>query len=183
VIAESGSATAPRDVHSKKLRSFAGWRALVTGGSSGIGLELARELVKDGARVCIAARDERRLAEAARDLGASACFVRMDVAQAESVDSGVKAAIEALGGLDLLVNNAGYALPGYVDQLSDRDYVDMMAVNYFGTMQLSRRCLSHFIAQGHGRIVNVTSTLAFMGIFGFSAYCAAKFAVAVKKAK
>ncbi len=184
-MGESDSASTPRDVGAKKVRSFWGWRALITGGSSGIGLELARALLREGARVCIAARDEARLAEAVRDL--SACvppgsrppeFVVMDVADADSVASGVRAAIEALGGLDLLVNNAGYALPGYIDELPDRAYVDMMAVNYFGAMRLSRACLSHFMARGQGRIVNVTSMLGFMGTFGYSAYCASKYALA-----
>jgi 3-dehydrosphinganine reductase len=174
---EPGPASAPRDVNAKKVRSFSGWRALITGGSSGIGLELARALVQDGARVCIAARDEQRLAAAVHDLGASACFVVMDVSLPESVERGVEAAIQALGGLDLLVNNAGYALPGYIDELSDRAYVDMMAVNYFGAMRLSRACLAHFMAHGGGRIVNVTSMLGFMGTFGYSAYCASKYAL------
>lgn len=176
-MGEPDSERAPRDVNARKVRSFAGWRALITGGSSGIGLALAHALVAEGARVCIAARSEARLAEAARALGPSACFVVMDVSLAESVESGVKAAIEALGGLDLLVNNAGYALPGYVDELTDRAYVDMMAVNYFGAMRLSRACLSHFMARGTGRIVNVTSMLGFMGTFGYSAYCASKYAL------
>src|SRR5262245_60609472 len=141
-MAEESSARAPRDVNSRKIRSFAGWRALITGGSSGIGLELARALVREGASVCIAARDEQRLAAAVAELSASVpsgskppCCVAMDVADAESVARGAEAAIAALGGLDLLVNNAGYALPGYVDELSDRDYVEMMAVNYLGTMR------------------------------------------------
>lgn len=176
---------APRDVSANKVRSFAGFRALVTGGSSGIGLELSRALVREGARVCIAARDERRLEKAVAELRASVppggpapCYVCLDVAAPESVEAGVAAAIVALGGLDLLINNAGYAVTGYIDELSDQAYVDMMAVNFFGAMRLSRRCLSHFIAQGSGRIVNVSSMLGFMGTFGYSAYCASKYALA-----
>lgn len=177
------SAPAPLDVNSKKVKSFAGWRALITGGSSGIGLELARALVREGALVCIAARDEQRLSAAAQELNAAlpsggrACFVVMDVSRPDSIASGVQAAIEMLGGLELLVNNAGYALAGYVDELDDRAYVDMMAVNYFGAMRLSRQCLAHFMTQGQGRIVNVTSMLGFMGTFGYSAYCASKYAL------
>jgi 3-dehydrosphinganine reductase len=174
----------PRDVNAKKVRSFAGWRALVTGGSSGIGLELARALLREGAEVCIAARDGQRLEAAVADLATSVppggkppCFVRLDVSQPDSLASGVAQAIAQLGGLDLLVNNAGYALPGYIDEQDDSVYVDMMDVNYFGPMRLSRLCLSHFMAQGRGRIVNVTSMLGFMGTFGYSAYCASKYAL------
>jgi 3-dehydrosphinganine reductase len=173
-----------RGVNSKRVRSFSGWRALITGGSSGIGLELARALLREGACVCIAARDEERLSAASRELaeavpagGRPPCFVRMDVTSPEAVSAGLKTAIAQLGGLDLLVNNAGYALPGYIDELDDRAYVEMMAVNYFGPMRLSRECLRHFIAQGKGRIVNVTSMLGFMGTFGYSAYCASKYAL------
>ncbi|HYP91446.1 MAG TPA: SDR family oxidoreductase [Polyangiaceae bacterium] len=173
-----------RDVNASRVRSFAGWRALVTGASSGIGLELARALVKEGAAVCIAARDEPRLAAAVSDLSALAppgtpppCFVSMDVTSPEAIVSGVNQVVAKLGGLDLLINNAGYALPGYIDELDDRAYVEMMAVNYFGPMRLSRQCLEHFIAQGEGRIVNVTSMLGFMGTFGYSAYCASKYAL------
>jgi len=183
-MGESAQPATPQRVSAKKVRSFAGFRTLVTGGSSGIGLELARALVREGARVCIAARDERRLAAAIAELracvpagGTAPCSVRMDVTDPGSVSAGVKAVIAALGGLDMLVNNAGYALPGYIDELPDRAYVEMMAVNYFGPMRLSRHCLSHFIAQGGGRIVNVTSMLGFMGTFGYSAYCASKYAL------
>lgn len=171
------------DVNAKKVRSFAGWRALVTGGSSGIGLALARALVQGGAHVCLAARDQARLQQAQTELcalaapGVAVHYVVVDVAVAEQIGSAVQGAITKLGGLDLLINNAGYALPGYVDELADQAYVDMMAVNYFGPMRLTRACLAHFAAQGAGRIVNVTSMLGFMGTFGYSAYCASKYAL------
>lgn len=184
MMSQQSRAPGRRELRSKRIRSFAGWRALITGGSSGIGLALARALVREGARVCIAARDAERLAVAVRELEAAVppggeppCCVRMDLASPEGVAHGLKAALAALGGLDLLVNNAGYALPGYIDELDDGAYVQMMDVNYFGPMRLSRACLLHFMAQGGGRIVNVTSMLGFMGTFGYSAYCASKYAL------
>ncbi|HYQ15674.1 MAG TPA: SDR family oxidoreductase [Polyangiaceae bacterium] len=184
-MSEQLPARGRRDVNANKVRSFAGWRALITGGSSGIGLELARALVAEGALVCIAARDEQRLAAAVAELSAltppgvaAPCFVPMDVSSPEAIVKGVAFAVQALGGLDLLINNAGYALPGYIDELDDRAYVEMMDVNYFGPMRLSRQCLQHFVSQGEGRIVNVTSMLGFMGTFGYSAYCASKYALA-----
>lgn len=159
-------------------------RVLVTGGSSGIGFELARALLRDGAQVCIAARNAERLAEAVRRLHESApempmpSAVSLDVASEKAVSTGLAGAIESLGGIDMLINNAGYAEPGYIDELEDRAYVEMMAVNYFGPMRLCRACLPHFIRRGGGRIVNVTSMLGFMGTFGYSAYCASKYALA-----
>jgi 3-dehydrosphinganine reductase len=168
---------------SKRVSSFAGQRALVTGGSSGIGLSLAKALAQEGARVCVVARDPERLAQALSELQALApahppCMVVMDVTSPQAIACGLRDAIAALGGLDLLINNAGYAQPGYIDELDDQAYVDMMAVNYFGPMRLSRACLLHFMQQGGGRIVNVTSMLGFMGTFGYSAYCASKYAIA-----
>lgn len=170
-------------VGASKVKSFRGWRALVTGGSSGIGLALAKALVKDGAHVCIVARGATRLAEAEAELRASAApgtvvsHVALDVAHGEAIPTAVEKAVQQLGGLDLLINNAGYALPGYVDELSDQAYVEMMAVNYFGPMRLTRACLPYFVQQRAGRIVNVTSMLGFMGTFGYSAYCASKYAL------
>jgi 3-dehydrosphinganine reductase len=175
-----------RDVNSPRVTSFAGWRVFVTGGSSGIGLELARALVRDGAHVCIAARNRERLEQVVEELRSAApgdagnskpSFVVMDVASPDAVATGVDAAVASLGGLDLLINNAGYAVPGYIDELDDEAYVEMMAVNYFGPMRLSRACLRYFIEQRAGRIVNVTSMYGFMGTFGYSAYCASKYAL------
>lgn len=183
-MSEQAAPPSPRDVNSKRIGSFAGWRALITGGSSGIGFALAQALAREGARVCIAARDEPRLRSATQALAASTpagspppCFVQMDVTSTASIVAGLKQATSALGGLDLLINNAGYATPGYIDELSDSAYVEMMAVNYFGPMRLSRECLRLFSAQGGGRIVNVTSMLGFMGTFGYSAYSASKYAL------
>ncbi len=168
----------------KRIKSFVGQRVLVTGGSSGIGLELGRALAREGASVCIAARGADGLERALRELRTVAgpdaqppCSVVMDVSSPDSIAAGLQAALKALGGLDILINNAGYAQVGYIDELDDQAYVDMMAVNYFGPMRLVRACLPHFIAQGGGRIVNVTSMFGFMGTFGYSAYCASKFAI------
>ncbi len=172
----------PRQVNAARVKTFKDWRVLVTGGSSGIGLELASALLREGAQVCIAARDEERLRRAEQQLtsaapGAKVCSVVMDVASPEAIAAGVRETVTKLGGLDLLINNAGYALPGYIDELDDRAYVEMMAVNYFGPMRLARACLPYFAAQGGGRIVNITSMLGFMGTFGYSAYCASKYAL------
>ena len=170
------------DVNAARVKSFAGFRVLVTGGSSGIGLELSRALLREGAHVCIAARNEERLRAAVQELSApgsavSPHSVTMDVTSPDSIAAGVRDAVAALGGLDLLINNAGCALPGYVDELDDQAYVDMMAVNYFGPMRLARACLPYFFAQRAGRILNITSMYGFMATFGYSAYCASKYAL------
>lgn len=174
----------PAGVSAKRVESFAGWRVLVTGGSSGIGLSLSRALVAAGAHVCVLGRDAQRLQQALAELralaapGVTVCSVSLDVTVPDTIPGGVKRVVEELGGLDLLVNNAGYAEPGYIDEQSEQAHVDMMAVNYFGPMRLSRACLPYFVKEGGGRIVNVTSMLGFMGTFGYAAYCASKYALA-----
>ena len=166
---------------------YRGKRVLITGGSSGIGLATAIGLARRGADVAIAARDEARLASAAEEIrkaaldgGREAAVVvpiAMDVTSTASVEAGVKRALEALGGVDLVVNNAGYAQPGYIDQLAEADYVAMLEVNYLGAVRVIRALLPHFMERRQGAIVNVTSMLGFMGTFGYSAYCGSKYAL------
>lgn len=172
-------------VAARRVQSFAGWRVLVTGGSSGIGYALAQQLLQSGAHICIASRDRSRLQNACTELGKLApttqmapTFVVLDVNSPESISEAVRQVVEKLGGLDLLINNAGFAQTGYIDELPDSVYRSMMEVNYFGPARLCRAVLPYFRSQGYGRIVNVTSMLAFMGTFGYSAYSASKYALA-----
>jgi 3-dehydrosphinganine reductase len=167
------------------VRPFrAGCRVMITGGSSGIGFALARQLVERGAHVCIAARDPGRLETALTELRRLVrgpeqvvCSQSMDVTSPASVGAGIARILSTLGGLDVLINNAGYAMCGYVDEIEERAYEEMLAVNYLGPVRVIRALLPHFIAQRGGHIVNVTSMLGFMGTFGYGAYSASKFAL------
>lgn len=157
---------------------------MLTGGSSGIGLALGRKLVGSGAHICLVARDTERLAAAVEELRSLAlrgdqiiCSVPMDVTSEEAVTAGVPRVLEALQGLDLLINNAGWAAPGYVAEQDERVYQDMLAVNYLGPVRIIRALLPHFLGRRGGHIVNVTSMLGFMGTFGYSAYAGSKFAL------
>jgi short-subunit dehydrogenase len=171
---------------SNRFRSvFAGRRIMVTGGSSGIGRALAQQLVCAGAHVCIVARDEERLATVVGELRSMVCQAdqivcaeSIDVTSAVAVDRGTVRVLEALGGVDILINNAGYAICGYIDRLDAGAYDTMMAVNYHGPVNIVRALLPHFLARRSGHIVNVTSMLGFMGTFGYAAYCASKHALA-----
>jgi len=162
-----------------KLRRFYdGKRILVTGGSAGIGLSVAKLAARHGARVCIAARTPERLDAAVREIGHGATYVVMDVCDDGSVNDAVGRSMQALGGLDILINNAGYAHPGYVEALPFSVYSEMLDVNYLGMVRVIRATLDHFMGQRHGMIVNVSSMLGFMGMFGYTAYAGSKFAIA-----
>ena len=163
---------------------YAGKKVFITGGSSGIGKAAAILLAEWGASVAIAARGQERLDEALAEIRARAAgsgqrfaAVSLDVADREQVNGIVPQVIEALDGLDVLVNNAGIAHPATVLNTPDEVFDSMMRVNYFGTVNVTRAFLPHFYAQKSGAICNVASLLGFMGIYGYTAYAASKFTI------
>ncbi|MDX3907754.1 MAG: SDR family NAD(P)-dependent oxidoreductase [Pigmentiphaga sp.] len=156
-----------------------GRHALVTGGARGIGLAIARELLRSGAAVTLAGRDPATLDSAAAELaplGTVRC-VRMDVADAVSVDQGMGAATKAGGRIDVLVNNAGQAGSAAVAKTDDALWARMLAVNLSGTFYCSRAVLPAMLQAGWGRIVNVASTAGLIGYAYTAAYCASKHGV------
>lgn len=166
------------------MSSFEGKKAFITGGSSGIGKALAIALAQQGAHVWIAARRQSTLDEALAEIKQAARSpeqklgtISLDVADAAACQAAAAAVLEGLGGLDLLVNNAGIAKPAYLHEHDAELFESMMRVNYFGTVNVTMAFLAHFRAQGSGHVANVSSTLGFLGIFGYAAYAASKFAI------
>ena len=161
---------------------FAGKKILITGGSAGIGLATARRALGAGANVCIASRSRDRLEAAAKELtaagGAEPHPVKMDVRDEASVEHGVAAARERLGGLDIVISNAGYAHPGHVGELPMQAFEDMLAVNYLGMVRVTRAVLPELVRAGSGHITYVSSMLGFMGLYGYTAYAGSKHAIA-----
>ena len=133
---------------------LAGRRGLVTGGSKGLGEAIARELVSEGARVAICARNEHEVAATAAEVGAEYAQAA-DVTDPEQVRDLVARTAEALGGIDFLVNNAGGAHPGTFETLSDEDWAADLDVKLFSLIRCSREVLPHLRAAGGGRIVNI----------------------------
>ncbi|MCU1585070.1 MAG: short-chain dehydrogenase [Microbacteriaceae bacterium] len=138
-----------------------GKRAIVTGGSKGIGLAIAKALIAEGAAVAIAARDVTALQAAAASIGAIA--IEVDTADEESVERMVATAVERLGGVDILVNSAAEAATpgstGFMDQ-SDEEFRRQFEVKVLGYVRCARAVAPHLIEQGWGRIVNVSGLAA-----------------------
>jgi 3-dehydrosphinganine reductase len=159
--------------------------ALVTGGSRGIGLAVSKDLVARGASVWIAARDRERLDLALHEIEAvrpsdqqAVGTLTLDVADAAQVAAVLGAFCTKTGVPDLLVNCAGVAHPGRFEELDLAIFRWMMEVNYFGTVNVTKAVVPGMIARGSGHIVNVSSIAGFLGVYGYSAYGASKFAVA-----
>ena len=135
-----------------------GARALVTGGSKGLGAAIARELVSEGAHVAICSRSEDEVLATAEELRSDGGVVyaqRADVTDPEQVSDFVARSAEELGGIDFLVNNAGGAHPGNFESLSDEDWVADLDVKLFSLIRCSRAVLPHMRDAGGGRIVNI----------------------------
>lgn len=164
------------------MHGYQGKKAFITGGSSGIGKAVARLLTEAGAEVVIGARRAELLDQTLDELrprqrGRVLERVVLDVGDRASVANAAPQVLRQLGGLDLLINNAGIAHPGYVETMDDEVFDAMMRVNYFGTVYTTRAFLPQLVGQRSGHICNVSSVLGFLGIFGYTAYAASKFAV------
>jgi 3-oxoacyl-[acyl-carrier protein] reductase len=135
-------------------------RAIVTGGSKGLGFAIARELVDEGAAVAICARNEREVLAAGKELrqrGSPVHAQRADVTDPADVRDFVARSAEALGGVDFLVNNAGRAHPGGFDSLTDEDWQADLEVKLFSLIRCCREVLPHLRTAGGGRIVNISA--------------------------
>lgn len=160
---------------------FNGKKIFITGGSSGIGKSLAILCAKSGADIAICARGQARLDETLAELnkiGKGKYFAySLDISKEDEVEKTAKQVLKDLGGLDVLINNAGVAEPGYVQELPTDVFRSMMDINYFGTVFTTRAFLPFLTEQKSGHICNVSSVVGFMGVFGYTAYGASKYAV------
>jgi NAD(P)-dependent dehydrogenase (short-subunit alcohol dehydrogenase family) len=151
--------------------------ALITGGTSGIGEATAILFAKEGARVTITGRDEKRGRAVAQEIirdGGKAVFVRTDVRRPEDCDRTVKETLSTYGTLDILFNNAGVFFPHTAIDCTEEEWDLQMDINLKGTFLMSKAVLPHMIEKGHGVIINNSSGWGIAGGDAAVAYCASK---------
>ncbi|MFF5955212.1 SDR family NAD(P)-dependent oxidoreductase [Streptomyces luteogriseus] len=152
------------------MSDFEGLRALVTGGASGIGRATAELLAERGAQVAVLDLDPSSVEK-------PLCGHRADVTDDASVREAVAAAVAGLGGLDVLVNNAGIGAQGTVEDNPDDEWHRVYDVNVLGMVRTTRACLPHLRASAHAAIVNTCSIAATAGLPQRALYSATKGAV------
>ena len=152
------------------MTEFDGLVAVVTGGASGIGAATARLLRERGARVAVLDRGT----DGAPD---GVLALRCDVTDAVAVDAAVGTVVERLGGLDVLVNNAGIGATGHVGENDDAEWARVLDVNVTGMARVARAALPHLRRSAHAAVVNTCSAVAFVGVRQRALYSASKGAV------
>jgi 3-dehydrosphinganine reductase len=168
----------------KNSMNISGKCAIVAGGSVGIGRAIADELARLGANIFLIARREEPLAAATEELKRTAVsssqtfsYYRADVSDWKAVGEAIKKAEFECGPPAVLVNSAGFSLGGYVEKLPISDIETEIKVNYLGTVYTVKQVISGMIERRQGWILNISSLAGLKGIFGFTGYSAAKFAV------
>ena len=160
-------------------RTLQGCRVLITGASSGIGRCLAELLAREGARVAVSARSQDRLAELAREVATAGEVVPIagDVTQDADRQRMLDTTVAKLGGLDVLVNNAGIASWAHFADSSEEILRQIMEVNFFAPAELIRLAIPHLVEGHEPAVVNVASMCGRRGMPAWSEYSASKFAL------
>lgn len=167
----------------RRRYDFRGKRVLITGGSRGLGLVLARGLLQRGAEVAVAARDSEELRRAARDLGRYASpgsgvwTVACDVRDPSDVEHMMRELEARVGTIDVLINNAGVIQVGPVEAMTFNDYEEAMQVHFFGPLRTTLAVLPSMKARGSGRIINISSLGGKLAVPHMLPYSASKFAL------
>lgn len=153
---------------------------LLTGGSSGIGLAAARLLRGSGAHLILVARDEAKLGRTKEELeqhaGGELHVLPLDVGDLQAVEAAAES-LPTSRPVDVLINNAGITRPGHFLELPPGTFEEMLKVNYLGAVYLTRLLLPGMVERKQGHVAYVSSLLGLMGVWGYTAYAASKFAV------
>lgn len=152
--------------------------AFITGAARGIGREIALELAENGYDIVLNYRTKTdeldRLKEEIENNGVKSCLVQGDVSNFEEAEIMVKEAVETLGKIDVLVNNAGITKDGLLMRMSEGDFRKVIDVNLVGTFNVTRNVIPYMVKQRSGRIINVSSVVGVSGNVGQTNYSASK---------
>lgn len=156
---------------------------MITGGSSGIGKACAKQLAALGCSVILIARDGKKLKQAEKEIrdvaafGAKIDHFAIDVTNFSHLKKTISRTQDLYGSVDILINSAGIARPGYFEKLPLGLYHKLMETNYLGTVYAVKAVLPGMMERKSGHIVNVGSVAGLIGIYGYSAYSPTKFAI------
>ena len=154
-----------------------GQTAIVTGGSKGIGKAISLKLADEGSNVVIFARDENvggKIAKEIKKRGADAIFLKTDITKFEEVELSVKKTFNKFGSINILVNNAGYLKNTLTNEISEKEWSDVLSVNLTGTFYCIKSVIPIMLKQKKGKIVNISSLSGKRGSPYLSHYSAAK---------
>lgn len=150
---------------------------MITGTSQGFGLELVRAALQRGDSVIATSRSPDKVAAAFPKASDRLLAILMDLRDMKKVSSAVQAGLTRFGRIDVLVNNAGHALIGAVEEASDAEIANVFETNVFGLLRVTRAVLPHFRERRSGHVVNLSSIGGLVGLPGFGIYNGTKFAV------
>jgi 3-oxoacyl-[acyl-carrier protein] reductase len=157
------------------MNSISGLKILITGGSSGIGKATAKLLVSQGAIVAITGRDKEKLDKVAQEI--KAIPIHLDVSNYNTIDIKILDAFHSMGGIDVLINNAGIGTFGELAEVKIEHFEKTFATNVFGLTLITQEVVKFFKTQEKGTIINIGSTAASKGFAGGSVYASSKFAL------
>jgi NAD(P)-dependent dehydrogenase (short-subunit alcohol dehydrogenase family) len=166
-------------VRNRDAISFEGRVVVITGGSRGLGLVIARQLVREGARVCLLARDTEELERASRQFphDAEVLTLRCDVRRRADVRHAMDRVLERWPAVDVLINNAGVIQVGPLEHMTPEDFENAMATHFWGPLHLMYECVPAMRRRGFGRIVNIASIGGRIAVPHMAPYSASKFAL------
>lgn len=157
------------------MKDISGKKVLITGGSSGIGRVTAKELISMGAIVSITGRNKEKLERVASEI--NAIPIHLDVSKYNTIAVKTLDAFHSMGGIDVLVNNAGIGEFAKLEDIKISQFENIFATNVFGLTMLTQEVVKFFKTQQHGTIINIGSSAATSGFPSGSVYSASKFAL------
>jgi NAD(P)-dependent dehydrogenase (short-subunit alcohol dehydrogenase family) len=173
-------ALARQAIRKRRALSLHGKTALITGGSRGLGFEIAKQLADAGVRIAICARDIEELKHAETKLkrrSGDVFILPADIGDRDSAESIVHSVIDRFGSLDILVNNAGIIGVGPLEDMQVEDFEKAMQIHYFGPLYLTLAALPGMRSRRSGRIVNIASIGGKISVPHMLPYCSSKFAL------